>query len=369
VLTIGYLSADFHRHATAYLAAELFELHDRARFRAVAYSAGPDDGSDIRHRLEAGFDLFRHLPGWPAAEIAQAIRADGVDILVDLKGYTRDARTDVMGLRPAPIQVAYLGYPGAMGVDFIDYVLADPVVLPTERQPDYAERIVHLPWCYQVNDRQRPHPPAPDRTASGLPATGPVLACFNAAYKITPAVFAVWMRLLRTHPDAVLWLLSDEEAVERALRQRAEGHGVAGDRLIFAPHRPLADHLARYALADLVLDTLPYNAHTTGSDALWMGCPIVTCRGATFAGRVGASLLHAVGLDELIVDDLESYEARAGALLADPAALADLRRRLTEGRDTAPLFDTPAFVRNVETAFSRMWERRCQRLPPQSFAV
>ncbi len=369
VLTVGYLSADFHSHATAYLAAELFELHDRTKVRPIAYSTGPDDGSDIRRRLEAGFDVFRHLPDWPAAEIAGQMRADGVDILIDLKGHTRDARPDVVALRPAPIQVAYLGYPGSMGLDAVDYILADPVVLPMACQADYTERIIHLPWCYQVNDRQRPRPAAPGRAESGLPAEGPVLACFNAAYKISPALFSIWMRLLAARPDAVLWLLSEGEAVERTLRAEAERRGIAGERLIFAPIRPLREHLARYALADLTLDTLPYNAHTTGSDSLWMGCPLITCRGATFAGRVGASLLHAVGMDELVTETLEDYEARANALLADPAALAALRRRLTETRDTAPLFDTPAFTRAVETALARMWDSYCRGQPPEAFAV
>ena len=367
-LTVGYLSADFHSHATAYLAAELFELHDRARFEIVAYSVGPNDGSPIRRRLEAGFDRFHHLAGQPPAVIAEQITADGIDILVDLKGWTRDARPDVLALRPAPIQVAYLGYPGTMGVDFIDYVIADPVVLPMESQPFYAERIVHLPDCYQVNDRNRPRPPAPARAALGLPEDGPVLACFNAAYKITPQVFAVWMRLLEAKPDAVLWLLADEPAVEAALRRATAGHGIDPDRLIFAPHQPLEAHLARYAAADLFLDTLPYNAHTTGSDALWMGCPLVTCRGDSFAARVGASLLRSVGMSQLIAENLEQYHDIALALVRGDG-LKCLRSQLEASRDSAKLFDTPRFTQGLEAAFETMWRRHCAAEAPIAFAV
>ena len=367
-LTIGYLSADFHSHATAYLAAELFELHDRARFEIVAYSVGPDDGSPIRRRLEAGFDRFHSLSGQSAAAIAGQMTADGVDILVDLKGWTRDARPDVLALRPAPLQVAYLGFPGTMGVEFIDYVIADPVVLPMECQPFYSERIVQLPDCYQVNDRRRPCPPAPDRASLGLPEGAQVLACFNAAYKITPRVFAVWMRLLAATEGAVLWLLADEPVVEAALRRAAAGHGIAPDRLVFAPRQPLERHLARYAAADLFLDTLPYNAHTTGSDALWMGCPLVTCRGDGFAARVGASLLHAVGLSNLIAENLEQYHDIALDLLRGDG-LARLRSQLEASRDTARLFDTPRFTRSLEAAYETMWRRHRGGEAPAGFTV
>ena len=369
-LTIGYLSADFHAHATAYLAAGLFERHDRSRFDIVAYSVGPDDRSEMRRRLEAGFDRFHHLAGQIPATIAERIAADGVDILVDLKGWTRDARPDVLALRPAPLQVAYLGYPGTMGVDFIDYVIADPVVLPMDRQPFYREKIVQLPECYQVNDRQRPlPPPPPDRAGLGLPERGKVLACFNAAYKITPRIFAVWMRLLAEAEDAVLWLLADEPAVEAALRNAASRHGIAPERLVFAPHLPLEQHLARYAAADLFLDTLPYNAHTTGSDALWMGCPLVTCRGDSFAARVGASLLGAVGLPSLVAESLEQYQEIASALLRDDGALDTLRAQLAANRMTAPLFDTARFTRHLEAAYTTMATRAANGLAPAPFAV
>ncbi len=370
VITLGYLSADYHQHATAYLAAELFELHDRARFRVVAYSLGPDDGSPVRRRLEAGVDLFRDVAAAATEAIAGQVAADGIDILVDLKGYTRDARPEVMARRPAPVQVSYLGYPGTMGVAFIDYILGDPVVLPMAQQPCYTERIVQLPDCYQVNDRRRPLPEtAPDRAGHGLPAEGAVMACFNAPYKITPPVFAAWMRLLAGAPDAVLWLLADQPEAEAALRAAARRDGIDPGRLVFAPHRPLADHLARYLAADLFLDTQPYNAHTTGSDALWMGCPVVTCRGRGFAGRVGASLLTAVGLPGLIADDLAAYEALAAGLLADRPRLAALRHHLVEHRATLPLFDAPRFTRAIEAAYTAMWRRHRAGQPPEAFAV
>jgi protein O-GlcNAc transferase len=366
-LTVGYLSADYHQHATAYLAAELFELHDRQRVKTIAYSLESGDGSAIRARLEAGVDLFVDVVGQSSSAIADRIAADGVDILVDLKGYTRGGRPDILARRPAPVQVSYLGYPGTMGVDYIDYILADVVVLPVGQQQYYSERIVHLPHCYQVNDRQRPLPTdSVDRAALGLPAVGPVLACFNATYKIDPQVFAVWMRVLHAVPDAVLWLLADEPHIETALRHAA---GPVADRLIFAPRRPLAEHLFRYRSADLFLDTLPYNAHTTGSDALWMGCPMVTCQGQTFAARVGASLLHAVGMAELVTQSLAEYEALVIDLLNDPSRLSGLRTRLEQGRATAPLFDSPAFTRAVESAYDTMWRRACDGLPPEAFGV
>ncbi len=368
-LTLGYLSADFHRHATAWLAAELFERHDRERFEVIAYSLGPNDGSPIRHRLEAGFDRFHHLAEASSAAVADQILADGVDILIDLKGHTRDARLDVLAARPAPIQVNYLGYPGTMGAPYIDYILADPVVLPFSQQGFYDEAIVHLPDCYQINDRQRPIPPALPRAAHGLPDTGAVLACFNALYKITPAVFARWTRILAAVPDSVLWLLAGEAAAESNLRRAAAGSGLDPARLVFARPVPLDEHLARYHAADLFLDTRPYNAHTTGSDALWMGCPLLTWPGESFASRVGASLTKAAGLPEMIAADGEEYEAKAIALVRDPARLAALRQKLQQGRFTNRLFDTPRFVAGVEAAYQTMWARYASGSKPEAFAV
>ncbi|MDA8230197.1 MAG: tetratricopeptide repeat protein [Magnetospirillum sp.] len=369
-LTIGYLSADFRNHAVAHLAAELFERHDHTRFRILAYSVGPDDGSAMRRRLMAAFDAFHDMEDRPASVVAGRIAADGVDILVDLTGYTRGGRPDVLAARPAPIQVNYLGYPGTLGAGFADYIVADPISLPMNRQPFYDERIVHLPVCYQANDRKRPLPSqAPSRAECGLPGDAVVLACFNAVHKITPAVFAVWLDLLRAEDGTVLWLLADDPAAERALRAAAEGRGVCGGRLVFAPKVPIADHLARYRVADLFLDTVPYNAHTTASDALWVGCPVVTVTQGTFASRVAASLLNAVGLPGLACRTFDDYAARARALIRDPGERKRLRAHLEDGRASAPLFDTPRLARDLERAFATMWDRHVAGLPPASFAV
>ena len=345
----------------------MLELHDRSRFQIIAYSVTTTDHSPMRSRLETGVDLFVEVAGLSAAAIADRMTADGVHILVDLNAHTKGGRLDVLALRPAPIQVNYLGYPGTVGAEFVDYILADPTILPMDRQPFYSERIVHLPHCYQANDRHRPRPDhIPDRTVMGLPARGAVLACFNAAYKITPKIFAAWMRILGAIPDAVLWLLADQPEVESALRREA---GSLADRLIFAPRVPLEQHLSRYGAADLFLDTLPYNAHTTGSDALWMGCPMVTFQGESFAARVGASLLYAVGLPELVTNSLDQYESLAIDLLKNPDRLTGLRQRLEQGRDTAPLFHTPAFTKAMESAYETMWRQAESGQPLQAFAV
>jgi FkbM family methyltransferase len=358
-LRIGYLSADLHHHATTCLAAELFEKHDRARFETFAFSYGPDDASPMRRRLIAAFNHFIDLRDLPDAAAARRIHEEGIDILVDLKGYTRNARTTILAFRPAPLQVSFLGYPGTMGAHFIDYIIADAFVLPPDQQPFYDEKIVRLPDCYQPNDRQRPiadH--TPSRADCGLPASGFVFCCFNNSYKITPSMFDLWMRLLGAVDGSVLWLLDTAAAVRDNLRKEAARRGIAPDRLVFAPRLPLPEHLARHRLADLFLDTLPYNAHTTASDALWVGLPVLTCVGETFAGRVAGSLLTAIGLPELITRSLADYEALAVRLARQPKRLARLRRRLAANRLTAPLFDSDRFARNIEAAYDRMWEER-----------
>ena len=267
-IKVGYLSADFHEHATAYLIAELIEQHDRGRFAIHAYSYGPDDGSPMRRRLVKAFDRFADVKDASSLAAAQQIHAESIDILVDLKGYTRHARTPIMALRPAPVQVQYLGYPGTMGADFIDYILVDDFVVPLDQQPFYTEKLVHLPGCYQCNDSQRPiSANTPSKATSGLPETGFVFCCFNNTYKITPAMFKVWMRLLKAVPGSVLWLIDDNPFAPANLRSEARSRGVKPERLVFAPRMPLADHLARQRQADLFLDTVPYNAHTTASDA------------------------------------------------------------------------------------------------------
>ncbi|HEY0838358.1 MAG TPA: hypothetical protein VGE72_30910 [Azospirillum sp.] len=369
-LRVGYLSADFHEHATAYLAAELFERHDRARFRVLAYSYGADDSSPMRRRLEAGFDAFRDIRGADPEQVAARIAADGVDILVDLKGYTRHARLELLARRLAPVQVAYLGYPGTLGADAVDYLIGDRFVTPPEHQPHYRERLVRMPDCYQVNDRRRPlDAPVPDRAACGLPPDGVVFCAFNAVFKITPALFAVWMRILARVPGSTLWLpASNREAVAN-LRREAARHGIDPQRLVFAPHLPLAAHLARYRLADLALDSFPYTGHTTTSDALWMGVPVVTRMGDTFAARVAASLLNAAGLPETVTTSFAGYEALAVRLAEDPATRAAWRDRLAAGRATAPLFDTPRFTRHLERAYRIMWDRHAAGLPPEPFTV
>jgi predicted O-linked N-acetylglucosamine transferase (SPINDLY family) len=368
-IRLGYLSADFHQHATAHLAAELFERHDRARFEVFAYSYGPDDASAMRRRLETAFDRFIDIRPLSHAQAAERIHADAVDILIDLKGHTLNARTAMLAARPAPVQVNYLGYPGTMGAEFIDYVIADAIVAPPEHQTYFTEKLATLPGCYQPSDTQRTAAAPPSRRDCGLRADGFVFCCFNNTYKITPVFFDIWMRLLRRVPGSVLWLLESNELARRNLRREAEHRGVAPDRLVFAPIRPIAEHLARHRHADLFLDTLPCNAHTTANDALWAGLPVLTCAGATFAGRVAASAVAAAGVPELIAPSLAAYEQLALDLAHTPAKLRDLRERLELNRATAALFDLGSYVRNLEAVYARMWERWRAGEPPAAFAV
>ena len=369
-IRVAYLSADFHDHATACLMAGLFELHDRKRFETIAIAFGPDKPSEMRRRLEAAFDRFIDVRRKSDREAASMLHEMEVDIAVDLKGFTADSRTGIFALRPAPIQVNYLGFPGTMGAEYIDYILADRWVVPEEQQQYYTEKVVYLPDSYQVNDsKRRIGERTPTRAEAGLPETGFVFCCFNNNYKITPFMFDIWMRLLRQVEGSVLWLVEGNAAVVRNLRREAEKRGVSPDRLIFAPRAKPEDHLARHRLIDLFLDTLPYNAHTTASDALWVGVPIVTCLGSTFAGRVAASLLHAVGLPELITHSLEDYEALAFRLANDKSMLAAIKAKLAQNRAAFPLFNTDRFRRNIEKAYVTMWERHQRGEPPASFAV
>jgi protein O-GlcNAc transferase len=368
-LRLAYLSADLHEHATAYLIAELIELHDRARFEISAISYGHDDGSPMRGRLRQAFDRFHDVSNKSDLDVAKLIKELEIDIAVDLKGYTKDARPQILSHRPAPIQASLLGYPGTMGCDFIDYVIADETVLPFSRQPFYTERIVHLPDCYQPNDRKRAIAESGmTRAQAGLPDDGFVFCCFNSNYKITPAVFDVWMRLLGAVPGSVLWLLRSNTNAEANLRAAAQMRGISPARLIFGDHMPLAEHLARHRLANLFVDTLPYNAHTTTSDALWAGLPVLTCLGTAFAGRVAASLLNAVGLAELVTTSLADYEAAALRLAQDGASLGALRRKLEQNRRTHPLFDAGRYRRHIEAAYTTMWHLH-QKGAPQGFAV
>lgn len=369
-IRVAYLSADFHAHATAYLMAGVFEQHDRSRFETYGVSFGPDDESDMRARVEKGFDHFFDARGHDDVRVASLLREWHIDIAVDLKGHTRDARPGIFALRPVPIQVSYLGFPGTSGVDYFDYLIGDRIVVPVEHQPHYSEKLVYLPDTYQCNDSKRPTDgKSASRAESGLPEQGFVFCCFNHNYKITPEIFHAWMRILAQADDSVLWLLRSNPAAERNLKREAETSGVSAERLIFAPRLPYADHLARLGLADLFLDTLPYGAHTTASDALWSGVPVLTCIGRSFAGRVGASLLNAVGLPEMVTESLTAYEARALALVRDRAALAAIRTKLTHNRFTHPLFDTLRFTRHLEDAYRQMVERRRAGEAPEVIAV
>jgi len=369
-IRLAYLSADYHEHATAQLAAGLFERHDRSRFEVIGVSYGADDGSPMRRRLQASFDRFVDVQREGDEEVARRLRAMEVDIAVDLKGYTTASRPLILAHRPAPVQVSYLGFPATMGAPFIDYVLADRVVIPADEQRFWSEKVACLPGSYQVNDATRPIAARmPTRAEAGLPRDGFVFCCFNNNYKILPPLFAVWMRLLRGAPGAVLWLLEDNAAARRNLQAAAQAAGVAPERLVFAPRLPPAEHLARHRVADLFLDTLPYNAHTTASDALWAGLPLLTCAGKTFAGRVAASLLQALGLPELVTASLEEYEALARSLAADPGRLRGLREKLARQRPAASLFDTDRFRRHAEAAYGTMWERWQRGAAPLGFSV
>jgi len=356
-IRLGYLSNDFRQHPTAHLISELIERHDRRRFEVIGYSCGPDDGSPERRRLIGGFDRFADIRTASHADAAGLIHRDEIDILIDLNGYTRGARTRILAHRPASLQVSFLGYPGTMGADFIDYIIADAIVIPPGEERFFNETVVRLADSYQPNDRQRRiAEDTPSREACGLPPQGFVFCCFNNSFKITPVLFALWMRLLAKVPGSVLWLQETNATAKANLRRETAAAGIAPERLVFAPRQPLAEHLARHRLADLFLDTLPYNAHTTASDALWSGLPVLTCRGDTFAGRVAASLLSAIGLPELITSSLDEYEALAAALATDPARLSALKQRLATNRDTEPLFDSERYARSLERAYEQMWE-------------
>ncbi len=368
-LRIGYVSADFRRHATAYLTAELFERHDRARFEVLLYSLGPADGSPMRRRLEDAADQFVDAQAWSPQTLAERIRADRVDILVDLKGYTQDARPAVFAYRPAPVQVAYLGFPGSSGADFMDYVVGDSHVTPLEAADQFSEKIAQLPGCYQCNDGTRALPVAPPRASVGLPDDALVLCGFNQPYKISPQVFDVWCRLLQQLPQAVLWLLEWTPQAPEALRREAAARGVDPARLIFAPTVGQAEHLDRIACADLFLDTWPCNAHTTASDVLWAGVPLVTLSGRTFASRVAGSLLHAVQAPELICTDVAAYEALALQLAQDATQRQAWRTHLQAMRARSPLFSSARLAPQLEALYQRMWQRAVDGLPPAALAA
>lgn len=368
-LRIGYLSSDFHDHATALLIAELIECHDRTGFEIIGLSYGPDDDSATRRRLIAGFDRFVDLQMLSHQAAAQAIRTAGVDILIDLKGHTQGGRVEIAAYRPAPVQAQWLGYPGTVGASFFDYIIADPVVAPFAHEAGYTERIVQLPVSYQPNDRTRAVGPVPRRADCGLPEQGFVFCSFNAPYKIGPDLFDRWCRILSRVEGSVLWLLQGPDEAGENLRREAGRRGVSPDRLIFAPRLPLTAHLARHRLADLFLDSWPIGAHTTASDALWAGLPVLSVLGESFASRVSASLARAVGQVELVMAHPDGYEEMAVTLALEPARLGRIRSALERGRGVAPLFDTDRLARELEAACKAMWQFHISGQPPVGFAV
>ena len=368
-IRIGYFSGDFRAHATVALTAELFELHDRSRLELTAFSFGPDSGDAMRQRVAAAFDRFLDVREQSDSDIARLARSLGIDIAVDLGGFTRGSRPKIFALRAAPLQVGYLGYLGTMSADYMDYLIADDTIIPEADRRHYAEKIVYLP-SYQVNDSKRRIAAKPfSREALGLPPEGFVFCCFNSTYKITPDTFDGWMRILTRTPGSVLYLLGGNTTLESNLRREAQSRGVAAGRLVFGGRLPPPEYLARYRTADLFLDTLPYNGGATSSDALWAGLPVLTRIGETFAGRMGASLLRAVGLPELITATPHQYEELAVELAGNPQRLAGIRAKLAGGSQTARLFDTAASARYLEAAYAKMYERYQSGLPPQDIRV
>jgi predicted O-linked N-acetylglucosamine transferase (SPINDLY family) len=354
-IKVGYYCADFHRHPTGHLIAGLFERHHRSKFEVIAFSLRPVRDDDMHRRIAAAVDRFIDVRDRSDRDVAVLSRALEIDIAVDLNGLISSNRAGIFTHRAAPIQVNYLAYPGTMGAPYIDYIIADKTVIPDPAF--YTERVVWLPDCYQVNDAERQVSDRSfTRTELGLPETGFVFCCFNNNFKITPRMFDIWMRILRSVDGSVLWLIEDNAPAAANLRREAERRGVDEARLVFAPRMPQEEHLARQTAADLFLDTLPYNAHTTGSDALWVGLPLLTCPGESFAARVAASLLRTMGMTELIAPTLADYEALAINLAKDRRRLEEIKQNLMLNRKTSPLFDLERFTLNIEAAYSRMLE-------------
>jgi protein O-GlcNAc transferase len=372
-LRVAYFSTDFRDHAISHLIVHLFECHDRTRFEWFACALGAPATDAMGARVAAACDHYTHVAGRTDANIAAWARDEGIDIAVDLNGFTGACRPSIFAHRAAPVQVNYLGFPGTMGCDYMDYIIADATVIPPEDYAHFAEKVVVLPGCYQPNDNTKEMVDAATATSTRaimkLPAGAFVFACFNNTFKITPDVFDVWMRLLLNTPASVLWLLKDTDDARRALEREAHLRGVDPARLVWAERMPMAGHLARHVHADLFLDTFHYNAHTTCSDALWSGLPVLTLAGSTFASRVAASLLLTIGLPELVTRSVDKYERTALSLAASPPRLAHLRERLIRHRAASPLFDTPLYARRIETAFDAMWDRHRRGLAPDHIRV
>jgi protein O-GlcNAc transferase len=370
-IRVAYLSANFHDHAVARLITGVLEHHDHERFEITAISYGPDDNGFLRGRLRRACDCFIDVQSQSVRQIAKLLRQSEIDIAVDLMGFTEGCRPGILAHRPAPAQVNYLGYPGSMAADYVDYIVADAVVIPERDKDHYREKVIHLPHSYLPGDDKRAIAASlPSRSDAGLPENGFVFCCFNNTYKFTPAIFDVWMELLRGLDGSVLWLSQASPVARRNLQREAAARSIASDRLVFAPHvKEDAEHLARLRLAGLFLDTIPYNAHATASDALWAGVPVVTMAGPAFPGRVAASLLHAAGLPELIASSMESYKQLAFDFARNPRQLGALKDKLDRNRLTQKIFDTASFTRDLESAYAAMWERSERGLPPASFAA
>lgn len=369
-IRLGYYSTDYREHAVAYLTAELFELHDRAKFDLVAFSFGPRASDAMRKRLSAAFDEFLDVRDRSDREVAVFSRDRQIDIAIDLNGFTQHSRAGIFAHRAAPVQVGYLGYPATMGTDYIDYLIADHTLIPGESRRHYSEKIAYLPHSFQSNDRKREIAnKAFSREELGLPRTGFVFCCFNNSYKIMPATFDGWMRILKRVDGSVLWMLEDNRTAANNLRREAGKRNVDPNRLVFAKRMPAAEHLARHRAADLFIDSLPCNAGATASDALWMGLPVLTRPGEALASRMAASLLSAVNLPKLIVATAEEYESLAVELATNPRRLKEIKTELDRNRLTAPLFDAPLFTRHLEDAYLQMYERYQADLPPDHIYV
>lgn len=370
-IRVGYFSADLRAHPVTALTAGMFEHHDRSRFEVFAFAFGPDTADEVRMRLRSACEHFLEVGDRSDEAIAALARSHGIDIAIDMQGYTEHQRPGIFAHRAAPVQALFLGYAGTLGAPYIDYLIADRVVVPAESRGDYAEKIVSLPHSFQPNDRSRRIAERSfSRAELGLPETAFVFCCFNTLYKIQPAMFGCWMRILQQVPGSVLWLSRGGERAQANLRAEAQRAGIDPARLIFAPKMPrIEDHLARYRAADLFLDTLPYGAHATASDALWAGLPLLTLSGQAFAARVGASLLTTLGLEDLITASLPDYERLAVALAADRPRLESLKARLAAARDTTPLFDTAGYTRSIETAYEAMLQRSRSGLPPEHLNI
>ncbi len=352
-IRLGYFSSDLREHAVSYLIAELIELHDRSQFEVYAFSFDPGRiGDTMRPRLMDAFDHWHDVQSLSDIEVAKLARTLEIDIAINLNGHTQGARNDIFAYRAAPIQINYLGYPGTMGADYMDYIVADRIVIPEENQKYYSEKVLYLPDCYQANDTKRPiAEEIPTRAECGLPETGFVFACFNASYKITPEVFDSWMRILSAVEGSVLWILAEGDEARKNLQQEAEKRQINKKRIKFMERVNTKKHIARQKLADLFLDTSPYNAHTTASDALLVGLPILTKIGKTFPARVSASLLTAIGLEELITKSSEEYEKKAIELAQDPKKLQEIKAKLLQNKETYPLFNTRRFTKNIECLY------------------